>query len=53
MQNYHDAEGEEDREELLKFNADELLGEGGEEDGDEWVATHLNTKGQRHASSIS
>lgn len=43
MQNYHDGEGEEDTEQLLNFKADELLGDGNEDEGDQWVATHLNS----------
>lgn len=45
MQNYA---GEEEKEELLSFNADELLGEGAADGGDEWVATHSGAKGQWH-----
>lgn len=45
MQNYHDGEGAEDKEELLNFRADELLAED-EDDSDQWVATHLSSKGE-------
>lgn len=46
LQNYHDGEGEEDREELLNFKADELLGDAAEEgEDDQWVATHISSKG--------
>jgi ubiquitin-like-conjugating enzyme ATG3 len=45
MQNYHGGEGADDKEELLNFRADELLAEGDEDDSDQWVATHLSSKG--------
>lgn len=46
LKNYRD-DGEEEEEELLNFNAEELLGEGsGGADDDEWVATHTSSKGE-------
>lgn len=50
MQNYHDGEGDQDKEELLNFRADELLADNDEDDNDQWVATHLNANG-KHAWS--
>jgi hypothetical protein len=39
MQNYYD-DGSEEKEELLSFKADELLGDEDNDDSDQWVATH-------------
>lgn len=54
LQNYHDGEGEEDKEELLNFKADELLGDADEEgEDDQWVATHISSKGNLFAYTMS
>ncbi|KAK9900156.1 hypothetical protein P389DRAFT_8663 [Cystobasidium minutum MCA 4210] len=44
LQNYHDGEGEEEKEQLLNFKADELLGDANEDEDDQWVATHISSK---------
>ena len=44
MQQYSGYHADDDKEELVRFDADELLGDASNEENDEWVATHAGTK---------
>ena len=44
MQQYSGNHDDDDKEELVRFDADELLGDASNEENDEWVATHAGAK---------